>query len=591
MKRLFDVINHQLQYFAKEDMLAAKSDGKWFGWSTLTVKETVDKFSAGLNHLKFGTNGFTAEESDKVAIISNNRPEWLITDMAVQQTGAILVPLYPTTHPSEIVYILNEADVRLIFVSDKVLFDKIVSIKDQIHSIIEIYSFDIIEGCKNWKEIVDFEGDIEKMNLFKSSIPESHIATIIYTSGTTGYPKGVMLSHKNICSCVLYSKESFPFSDAPHNKVLSFLPLNHVFERLVSYIFMYSGLGIYYAENMETIGDNIREIKPNGFTTVPRLLEKVYEKIMTRANDLKGIKRVLFFWALNLGKQYDIRNTSVIYRSQLWLAQKLIFRKWKAALGGNIEFIVTGGAACPVNLLRIFNAAGLPVYEGYGPTENSPVITVNRKAKELNIPGTVGQPIIGIDVKLQEDGEICVKGSTVMVGYYKHPDWTAEVIIDGWLHTGDIGEWVDGKFLKITDRKKELFKTSGGKYIAPQPIENKFKEHSFIEQIMVIGADRKFVSALIVPAFPILKGWLHYKHINIETEEEMVNHPKVLEKYNRIILEINQSFSNVEQIKKFVLLPTEWSIDGGEMTPKLSLKRKIVTSKFNTEIESMYFTG
>ena len=351
---------------------------------------------------------------------------------------------------------------------------------------------------------------------------------------------------------------------------------------------MYSGLSIYFAENMESIGDNLREVKPHIFTTVPRLLEKVYEKILTKANDLSYIKRALFYWAIDLGKQYDLHNTSVMYRLQLWMAQKLIFHKWKAALGGNIDFIVTGGAACPVNLLKIFNAAGITVYEGYGPTENSPVITVNRKAKDLNKFGTVGQPIIGIEVKLQDDGEICVKGSTVMAGYYKHPEWTAETIIDGWLHTGDIGEWVEGNFLKITDRKKELFKTSGGKYIAPQPIENKFKEHSFIEQIMVVGADRKFVSALIVPAFSILKGWLHHKHIGIETEAEMVNHPLVLEKYNRIIQEINHSFSNVEQIKKFVLLPAEWSVDGGEMTPKLSLKRKVVAIKFNAEIESMY---
>ncbi|MEI6184988.1 MAG: AMP-dependent synthetase/ligase, partial [Bacteroidota bacterium] len=427
-----------------------------------------------------------------------------------------------------------------------------------------------------------------QVNQFKATIPESHIATIIYTSGTTGYPKGVMLSHKNICSCVLYSKESFPFEDAPHNKVLSFLPLNHVFERLVSYIFMYSGVSIYNAETMETIGDNLREIKPNGFTTVPRLLEKVYEKIMTKADELSGIKRALFFWALNLGKRYDVNNKNILYTLQLWLARKIIFSKWKAALGGNIEFIVTGGAACPVNLLRIFNAAGIPVYEGYGPTENSPVISVNRRAKEHNKLGTVGEPINGITVKLADDGEICVSGTTVMAGYYKHPEWTAETIKDGWLHTGDIGEWIDNKYLKITDRKKELFKTSGGKYIAPQPIENKFKEHSFIEQIMVIGDNRKFVTALIVPAFPILKGWLLHKNITINTDVEIVNHPAVIEKYNRIVQEINTGFNNVEQIKKFVLLPTEWSIDGGEMTPKLSLKRKVVLQKFEQEIENMY---
>ena len=588
MKRLFDVVEHQHLHFPKQDMLTAKVDGQWTAWSTKKVQETINLFSAGLMHMGIGTTSFTAEESDKIAIISNNRPEWMITDMAVQQTGAILVPLYPTTHPNELIYILNEAEVKLIFVSDKTLYDKIVSIKDQLPSLKDIYSFDFITGCKYWKEIFASESNTGQVNQFKATIPESHIATIIYTSGTTGYPKGVMLSHKNICSCVLYSKESFPFEDAPHNKVLSFLPLNHVFERLVSYIFMYSGVSIYYAETMETIGDNLREIKPNGFTTVPRLLEKVYEKIMTKADELSGVKRALFFWALNLGKQYDVSNKNSWYTLQLWIARKIIFSKWKAALGGNIEFIVTGGAACPVNLLRIFNAAGIPVYEGYGPTENSPVISVNRRAKEHNKLGTVGEPINGITVKLAADGEICVSGTTVMAGYYKHPEWTAETIKDGWLYTGDIGEWIDNKYLKITDRKKELFKTSGGKYIAPQPIENKFKEHSFIEQIMVIGDNRKFVTALIVPAFPILKGWLHHKNMAVNTEAEIVNHPAVIEKYNRILQEINTDFNNVEQIKKFVLLPTEWSIDGGEMTPKLSLKRKVVLQKFEQEIENMY---
>ena len=588
MKRLFDVVEHQYLHFPKQDMLTAKVDGQWIEWSTKKVQETINLFSVGLMHMGIGTSNFTAEDSDKIAIISNNRPEWMITDMAVQQTGAILVPLYPTTHPNELIYILNEAEVKLILVSDKTLYDKILSIKDQLPSLKDMYSFEEIAGCKYWMEIFASENNTEEVNQFKATIPESHIATIIYTSGTTGYPKGVMLSHKNICSCVLYSKESFPFEDAPHNKVLSFLPLNHVFERLVSYIFMYSGVSIYYAETMESIGDNLREIKPNGFTTVPRLLEKVYEKIMTKADELSGVKRALFFWALNLGKRYDVSNKNSWYNLQLWLAKKIVFSKWRAALGGNIEFIVTGGAACPVNLLRIFNAAGIPVYEGYGPTENSPVISVNRKAKEHNKLGTVGEPINGITVKLEADGEICVSGTTVMAGYYKHPEWTAETIIDGWLHTGDIGEWIDNKYLKITDRKKELFKTTGGKYIAPQPIENKFKEHSFIEQIMVIGDNRKFVTALIVPAFPILKGWLHHKNRAINTEAEMVNHPAVIEKYNRIIQEINSGFNNVEQIKKFVLLPTEWSIDGGEMTPKLSLKRKVVLQKFEQEIESMY---
>ena len=327
MKRLFDVVEHQLKHFPKQDMLTAKVDGKWNGWSTDKVQKTIQQFSVGLMKAGIGSTSFTAEDSDKIAIISNNRPEWIMTDLAVQQTGAILVPLYPTTHPNEIVYILNEAGVKLLFVSDITLYEKIASIKEQVPSLKEIYSFDIIEGCRNWKELVTLDYDPDNVKDFKSTIPESHIATIIYTSGTTGYPKGVMLSHKNICSCVLYSKASFPFDDAPQNKVLSFLPLNHVFERLVSYIFMYSGVSIYYAETMETIGDNLREIKPNGFTTVPRLLEKVYEKIMTKADELGGLKRALFFWALNLGKRYDVTNKNIFYTTQLWLARKIVFSK------------------------------------------------------------------------------------------------------------------------------------------------------------------------------------------------------------------------------------------------------------------------
>ena len=590
MKRLFDSVGHQLIHFPKADMFSAKVNGNWIGWNTAKVQSTINELSAGLLQLGIGNTPFTAEESDKVAIISSNRPEWLITDMAVQQTGAILVPLYPTTHPSEIIYILNEAEASIIFVGDKILYEKIVLIKEHIPSLKTIYSFDKIEGCPHWMDIVALSNDDlrQQVSTFKETIPESHIATIIYTSGTTGFPKGVMLSHKNICTCIKSAKECFPFPDAPETKTLSFLPLNHVFERLVSYIFIYSGSSIYYAESMDSIGDNLREIKPNGFTTVPRLLEKVYERIMTKADELGSVKRALFFWALNLAKVYDINKKGIIYTLQLKLARKIVFNKWRAALGGKVEFIITGGAACPVNLLRIFNAAGIPVYEGYGPTENSPVITVNRRDPALNIFGTVGQPLPCVEVKLAEDGEICVKGDTVMAGYYKHPEWTAETIIDGWLHTGDIGEWTNTNFLKITDRKKELFKTSGGKYVAPQPIENKFKEHSFIEQIMVIGADKKFVSALIVPAFPILKGWLHHKHISIDTEEAMTKHPAVLEKYDRIIKEINEGFGNVEQIKKFVLLSKEWSIEGEEMTPKLSLKRKVVMNKYNQEIESMY---
>ena len=420
-------------------------------------------------------------------------------------------------------------------------------------------------------------------------VPAEHLATIIYTSGTTGTPKGVMLKHSNIYTNVYYSKVSFPFNDAPDTKVLSFLPLNHIFEKMCTYIYLFSGISIYYAESLETIGDNLKEIKPDGFTTVPRLLEKVFEKIMTAGSQLTGTKKKLFYWAVGLAEKYDNQKSGGWwYDTQLAIANKLIFSKWREALGGNINFIITGGAACQVKLLRIFNAARIPVYEGYGPTENSPVISVNRKAVGGTKFGTVGPVIEGIQVKLAEDGEILVSGSCVMAGYYKRQDLTDETVINGWLHTGDIGVMDEGKYLKITDRKKELFKTSGGKYVAPQPIENKLKESPFVEQVMVVGAERKFVGALIVPSFPTLKEWMREKGIPFTTTEDALHHPKVLELYRELVESFNCFFNHVEQIKKFELIPREWSIETGEMTPKMSLKRKVVMEKFKENVERIY---
>ncbi|MDE3252333.1 MAG: long-chain fatty acid--CoA ligase, partial [Bacteroidota bacterium] len=446
-------------------------------------------------------------------------------------------------------------------------------------------------GSAHWSEITQLadEASLRAVADIKKNIPVSHLATIIYTSGTTGTPKGVMLSHDNIYSNLQFSKESFPFNDAPETRVLSFLPLNHIFEKTCTYIYLFSGISIYYAESLETIGDNLREVQPNGFTTVPRLLEKVYERIMVKGNELTGIKRKLFFWAVALAEKFDNRNSGGLwYDLQLSIANKLIFNKWREALGGNVSFIVTGGAACQVKLLRIFNAAKVPVYEGYGPTENSPVICVNRQEKGGTKFGTVGPVINGIQVKLAEDGEICVSGPCVMVGYYKRPDLTAETVIDGWLHTGDIGVWEEGKFLKITDRKKELFKTSGGKYVAPQPIENRLKESPFVEQVMVVGSERKFVGALIVPSFHNLRDWMKEKGIPFTSNEEAINHPKVMEMYLGLVEKFNQYFNHVEQIKKFELLPREWTIETGEMTPKMSLKRKVVMEKYRDAIERIY---
>jgi long-chain acyl-CoA synthetase len=384
-------------------------------------------------------------------------------------------------------------------------------------------------------------------------------------------------------------KKSFPFPDAPDQKVLSFLPLNHIFEKVASYIYLYSGMSIYYAESMETIGENLKEIAPDGFSTVPRLLEKVFEKIMMKGEELTGLKRKLFFWAVALGEQYDnLKTGSAWYRFQLKLANKIIFSKWREGLGGNVKFIVTGGAACQVKLLRIFNAAQIPVYEGYGPTENSPIISINFRTPGDMKFGTVGLPIHGVQMKLEEDGEICVAGPSVMKGYYKLPELTAETIIDGWLHTGDIGEIVDNKFLKITDRKKELFKTSGGKYVAPQPIENKMKESPFIEQIVLIGDNKKMVSALIVPGFSKLREWAKQHGIEYASNEAIIQNAMVLTTFESIVAEYNQLFNQVEQVKKFTLIPREFTIDQGEMTPKLSIRRKQVLANFEKEIDLMY---
>jgi len=592
LKRLFDCIEYQLSKFPKPDMLVAKISGEWKPYSTRQVQEIVNAFSAGLLQLGVGANDGTAEGADKIAIISNNRPEWVFTDLAVQQTGAILVPVYPTTNPLELEFILKDAGVKYIFVSSSDLLEKIQAISAGVPSLRKIYTFDEVDGADHWSSITARSNTaaLEQVNEIKAAISPSHVATIIYTSGTTGTPKGVMLTHENIYTCVMFSKESFPFPDAPQTKALSFLPLNHIFEKAVTYIYLYSGIGIYYAESLETIGDNLREVKPDAFTTVPRLLEKVYERIMSKGNELTGIKRKLFFWAVSLAEKYDNNeNRGFWYNSQLALANKLIFTKWREALGGRIEYVISGGAACPIKLLRIFNAARIPIYEGYGPTENSPVICVNRKhPKSDTMFGTVGPPINGIEVKLAEDGEILVKGPTVMKGYYKRPDLTAEVLIDRWLHTGDIGVWVSGRLLKITDRKKELFKTSGGKYVAPQPIENKLKESPYIEQVIVVGADKKFVGALMVPSFSMLREWMKENGIKFTSNEEAINEPEVLKFYRGLVESFNKYFNQVEQIKKFELLPREWSIDTGEMTPKMSLKRKVIMEKYRDAIERIY---
>jgi long-chain acyl-CoA synthetase len=589
--RIFDSIDYQLSRFGKPDMFAGKENGSWKTYSTAEVKALTDKLSAGLLKLGLSGNDMLIENQDKVALISKNRPEWLILDMACQQIGVAFCPIYPTTNINELEFIFNDAAVKYVFLSGQDILDKVNNVHNQVASLRGVYSFDELPGAAYWKTLTDnvTEDDLQKMEAVKSTIKATHCATIIYTSGTTGTPKGVMLSHRNIVSNVLNSKASFPFNDNPSAKALSFLPLNHIFERMVSYIYITSGISIYYAESLDTIADNLKEVKPQLFCTVPRLLEKVYEKIMEKGAALTGIKRKLFYWAAGLGNKYDnLVSGGFFYNMQLALANKLVFSKWREGLGNNVQCIITGGAACQVRLLRIFNAAKIPIYEGYGPTENSPVISVNRQAAGGAKFGTVGPPIQGQEVKLEADGEICVKGPSVMMGYYKRPDLTAETVIDGWLHTGDIGIFDEGKYLKITDRKKELFKTSGGKYVAPQPIENKMKESPFVEQMMVIGAEQKFVAALIVPSIPNLKEWMQHKGIKFTTAEDAVNNPKVLELYRELIDSFNKFFNHVEQVKKFELIPNEWTIDTGELTPTLKLKRKVIMEKYKNAIERLY---
>jgi long-chain acyl-CoA synthetase len=589
--RLFDFLYYQQEKFPKTDLLTAKINGTWVPLSTYEVINLVNKLSAGLIKLGIGGNDFTVENQDKVGLISKNRPEWLILDMACQQIGAVLCPIYPTTTVNELQYIFNDASIKIAFVSGQEISEKAVSIRENVPTLQSIYSFDEEIKLPFWKSIFDniTDQDIAAMELVKKNIKAEYCATIIYTSGTTGFPKGVMLSHKNIVTNILNGVKSFPFEDDVTGRSLSFLPLNHIFERIVCYIFIFTGHSIYFAESMETIGENLKEVKPTIFCTVPRLLEKVYEKIMEKGAQLTGLKKKLFYWAVALGNNYDnIKSGGLWYNIQLEIANKLIFSKWREGLGNNIKGIITGGAACQVRLIRIFTAAKIPIYEGYGPTENSPVITVSRKGKGGLKFGTVGPVIEGQEVKLMEDGEICVKGPSVMMGYYKQPQLTAETVIDGWLHTGDIGVFEDGKFLKITDRKKELFKTSGGKYVAPQPIENKMKESPFVEQIMIIGAEEKFVSALIVPSIPNVKEWMRSQDIPFTTNEDAVHNPKVRGLYKELIESFNKFFNHVEQVKKFELLPDEWTIESGELTPTLKLKRKVIFEKYKTAIKRIY---
>ncbi|HJW18147.1 MAG TPA: long-chain fatty acid--CoA ligase, partial [Flavisolibacter sp.] len=549
----------------------------------------VDQLSTGLLAEGYSAGDMSIEGRDKIAILGKNRPEWMFLDLAVQQMGAVLVPLYPTIHINDLEFILNDSQVKAVFVNDEDLFHKVQNVRGEIKSIKEIYSFEKVNGARHWKELLTLgkQQHYQQLSTISEKIDIEDLFTIIYTSGTTGTPKGVMLSHRNLLSNVMASMPCFPPGD--NMRALSFLPLNHIFERMVTYLYLFNNTAIYYAESLDTIGDNLKEVQPTMFTTVPRLLEKVYDRIMAKGAELTGTKRKLFYWAHSLAEKFEINKPQGLwYNIQLALANKLIFSKWREGLGGNIKCIVTGGAACQVRLIRIFTAGKIIIMEGYGLTETSPVIAVNRYNEEDRMFGTVGPLINNVEVKIAEDGEILCKGPNIMMGYYKRPDLTDEAIKDGWYSTGDIGAVIDNKFLKITDRKKELFKTSGGKYVAPLPIENKLKESPFIEQVMLVGSEKKFVGALIVPAFSNLRDWCDREQIHGLSNEELIRHPKVIQLYKDLIDSFNKFFNHVEQVKKFELLPNEWTIESGEMTPKLSLKRKVVMEKYYEAVNRIY---
>jgi len=583
--RLFDLAFQHLDN-PLPDMLAAKENGRWRSYDTREVIELSRALARGMQRAGISPHDFMPEHQDKIGLISANRPEWVITDLACQLCGAVLVPVYPTISQNELSFVLQDAAVKIVFTGDAQLYEKVRQIKDQLPALQAIYCFQEDDHLPYWKSLFCEEGQ-EQLEQTMQQIRDHHLATIIYTSGTTGIPKGVMLSHRNIVSNVLACRPILPL---PENaRALSFLPLNHVYERMITYLYIHSRVPIYYAESMDKIGENLKEVQPTIFTTVPRLLEKLYERIVQAGLQLRGIKRWIFFWALGVAKRYQLRKRQpLLYALQLKIADKLVFSKWRAALGGRIEAVVIGSAPAQIRLMQIFTAAGIPCLEGYGLTETSPVISVNRLEIENRMFGTVGPVIDGVEVKIAPDGEILCKGPNVMMGYYKRPDLTAEVMEDGWLHTGDVGEIINGKFLKITDRKKELLKTSGGKYVAPQPIENKLKESRFIEQVMVVGEGRKFVSALIVPSFAHLKDWCVKNNIPFDKPEDVIQHPQVKALYQSILDKYNPLFNHVEQIKKFVLLPREWTIEGGELTPTLKLKRKAIEAKYHELIEQIY---
>jgi long-chain acyl-CoA synthetase len=586
--RVFDLLPYQQRNYPKDDAFTYKVRGVWKKFSTNESIEIIDKLAWGLHLLG-------VRPGDRVASVSdNNRPEWNFLDNAVLSIGAVHVPIYPNIAPEEYEFILKDSGALLIFCSSQRLYELLFPVIEKLPAVREVYVFDAVPGAKSWSELVSAGKEIseqedlrrELMDL-RAAVKPGDLAVLIYTSGTTGPPKGVMLSHRNlVTNCII---SSGILGNTPHDRALSFLPLCHIYERTVVNIYIFSGTSVYYGENLDQIGQNLREVRPQIFSAVPRIIEKIYERILASGEQLPGIQHSLFFWAISLGLNYDPDGKVPWHqRLQLLLADRLVFKKWRDSVGGNIRGIISGSAALQPRLARLFWAAGIPIYEGYGPTEAAPVIAVNQPHTHLHRVGTVGPVIPGGEVKLAEDGEILYRGPNVMLGYYHRPDLTKETIDrDGWLHTGDVGEF-DGPFLKITDRKKEIFKTSGGKYIAPQQIENKLKESKFISQCMVIGENRKFPSALVVPEFDALKSWIESKGLPATPPAELVKDPQVNTLYAEQIESCNRHFGRYSQIKKFILLPEEWTIAGGELTPTLKIKRKITLQKYAAAVEALY---